>query len=72
MALHAGLYEELLNERLQRALKAHPELRTIFGRLDPEEEPSRYAAFIARVLEQALSQTSDGAARLKACNEIIA
>jgi uncharacterized protein YdeI (YjbR/CyaY-like superfamily) len=53
-ALHYGIYEALLDRELQEALERHPELKSVFGKLDPEEQPARYASFLANVIEQAL------------------
>ena len=66
-----GIYDALLDELLQESLHRHPELRTIFGKIDQEEQPSRYATFVARVLEQALREESDPQRRLTLCNEIL-
>ena len=44
MSLSPGIYEALLDEGLKGVLARHPELRSIFGKLDPEEEPARLAA----------------------------
>ena len=66
-----GIYETLLDEGLRAALKKHPELRSLFGKLDPEEEPARYATFVAKVIEQALRLEMDSAARLALCNRLI-
>ncbi len=70
--LTEGLYDALLDEDLQAILARHPELRSVFGKVDPEEEPARYAAFVADVLERALKYEDDSAARLQLCNEVIA
>ncbi len=67
-----GLYEVLLNEEIQDVFEQHPELRSVFGKLDPEEEPSRYAAFISKVIEQALRQETESTRRLELCNRLIA
>ncbi|MCB2216992.1 MAG: DEAD/DEAH box helicase family protein [Desulfobulbaceae bacterium] len=69
--LAPGIYEALLSQDLSAALKRHPELRSVFGKVDPEEEPSRYAAFLAGVIEQALRQEHDHDARFAMCNRII-
>ena len=37
-ALPPGIYEALLNDELSSVLKSHPELRSVFGKVDPEEE----------------------------------
>lgn len=66
-----GIYDALLDEVLRESLDRHPELRTIFGKIDQEELPSRYAAFVAKVLEQALREESDPQRRMALCNEIL-
>ena len=43
-----GIYESLIDEYLRDALSRHPELRTVFGKLDPEEQPARYASFVSK------------------------
>ena len=70
-SLPQGIYEALLDEELNSILQRHPELRSVFGKLDPEEEPARYAAFLARVLEKALRLEDDPETRLRLCNEIV-
>ena len=69
--LPQGIYEALLDEELNSILQQHPELRSVFGKLDPEEQPARYAAFLARLLEKALRLEDDPATRLRLCNEIV-
>lgn len=69
--LAPGIYELLTDEFLRETLARHPELRTVFGKLDLEEQPTRYAAFVARVLEQALREESDPEKRLALCNHIL-
>ena len=66
-----GIYEALLDEDLSALLAEHPELRSVFAKVDPEEEPARYAAFLSRVIEKALSFENDPLARLRLCNEIV-
>jgi HKD family nuclease len=66
-----GIYEALLDEYLRDTLARHPELRTVFGKIDPEEQPARYAAFVAKVLEQALREESDPEKRLALCNHLL-
>ncbi len=66
-----GIYEALLDEYLRDALEERPELRTVFGKIDPEEQPTKYAAFVAKVLEQALREESDSEKRLALCNQIL-
>jgi hypothetical protein len=66
-----GIYEALLDEDLNSVLQQHPELRSVFGKLDPEEEPTRYAAFVARVVEKALRLEGDSLTRLRICNDLV-
>jgi len=67
----SGIYEALLSEDLQDVLFKHPELRTVFGKVDTEEQPARYAAFVAKVLEQALLEESDPERRRALCNRLL-
>ena len=71
MSLPLGIYETLLDEELNSILQHHPELRSVFGKLDAEEEPARYAAFVARLVEKALRLEDDPETRLRLCNEIV-
>ncbi|MBD1401884.1 DUF3427 domain-containing protein [Pelovirga terrestris] len=66
-----GIYEALIDECLRDTLARHPELRTVFGKIDPEEQPARYAGFVANVLEQALREESDPEKRLALCNRLL-
>ena len=66
-----GLYESILDEDLRDLLKDRPELRSVFGKIEADEEPARYAAFLARVLEKALHLEANSAARLSLCNAIV-
>ena len=70
-SLPHGIYEALLDEYLRDALARRPELRTVFGKIDPEEQPGLYASFVAKVLEQALREESDPEKRLALCNRIL-
>jgi HKD family nuclease len=69
--LAPGIYEALLDEYLRDTLSKHPELRTVFGKIDPEEQPARYASFLAKVLEQSLREEPDPERRLALCNQIL-
>ena len=71
MSLPHGIYEALLDERLEVLLAANPELRSVFAKLDPEEEPSRYTAFVAAVLAKALHGESNSDVRRDLCNQLI-
>jgi superfamily II DNA or RNA helicase len=69
--LHYGIYEALLDRDLKEALERHSELRSVLGKIDFEEQPARYAAFLAAVIEQALRHETDSASRLAFCNRLI-
>lgn len=66
-----GIYDALLDEELRDVLSRHPELRPVLGKIDVEEQPARYAAFLARIVEQALREHSDPVGRLGLCNRVI-
>lgn len=66
-----GIYERLLDEALQEVLALRPELRRVFSKIDPEEQPALYARFVAKVLEQALREESDPEQRLALCNRLL-
>jgi len=69
--LAPGIYDAIIDECLRETLDQHPELRSILGKIDPEEQPARYSAFVARVLEKALREESDPMRRLALCNRIL-
>lgn len=71
-ALPSGLYDALIDERLQNALKTNPELRAVLSKVDPEEQPARYAAFVGKVVENALRHETKPSERLDLCNRLIA
>src|SRR4051812_29746331 len=71
MNLSPGIYEALFDRSLKATLERHPELRSIFGKLEADEEPARLAAFVSKVLEQALRLEVDSTARFQLCNELI-
>jgi len=66
-----GIYDRLIDEYLRDALSQHPELRSVFGKIDPEEQPARYASFVVKILEQALREETDHEKRLLLCNRIL-
>ena len=66
-----GLYDTLLHQDLAEVLKSQPELRAVLGKLEPEEQPARYAGFLSQVLEKALRLEDDPEVRLRLCNELI-
>lgn len=70
-ALPHGLYEALLDEKLRNILASRPELRSVFGKIEADEEPARYAAFVASVVEKVLRNESDSNTRLLICNQIV-
>ena len=66
--LQCGIYEALLDQELKDAIERHPELRSVLGKIDDEEQPTRYAAFVSKVLEQALREEVDPSLRFALCN----
>lgn len=66
-----GLYDALLDRSLQEILAENPELRAVLAKIDSEEQPARYAAFVAKLVEQALRCEVDSGKRLALCNSII-
>jgi superfamily II DNA or RNA helicase/HKD family nuclease len=66
-----GLYDALLDEELHEELSRHPELRSVLGKIDAEEQPARYAAFLAKVVEQALREQPDPHVRFAIYNRLI-
>ncbi len=66
-----GIYDALFDRSLRDLLAGYPELRVVLGKLDAAEQPTRYAAFVARLVEQALRWEIDPANRLDLCNRII-
>jgi superfamily II DNA or RNA helicase/HKD family nuclease len=69
--IQPGIYDALLDYSLQDILARHPELRAVLGKIDVEEQPARYAVFVARILKQALRGEVDPGKRLSICNRII-
>lgn len=66
-----GIYACLIDEGIREVLVNHPELRSVLGKLDPEEQPARYAAFLGKVVEQALREEKDADTRLAIYNRLI-
>lgn len=69
--LYPGLYDSLIDCSLEKLLASRPELRTVLDKIDPEEQPARYADFVSKFLEQALRTTEDPRERLALCNRIM-
>lgn len=66
-----GIYDALLDQSLLDILSQNPELRTVLAKIDTEEQPVRYAAFVAKIVEQTLRGETDPEKRLVLCNHII-
>ncbi len=66
-----GIYDALLDKSWQDILGQIPELRTIFGKVDEEEQPARYTAFVAKIIEQTLREVDKPEKRLSLANRII-
>ncbi len=68
---HPGIYERLTTRRLKDFLDCHPEVRALTAKIDPEEEPSKYSAFISQFVEAALLRKSTSAERIALCNSLL-
>jgi hypothetical protein len=66
-----GIYDRLLDQDLTDLLAQYQKLRALFGKLEVEEQPSRYAEFVSQVLRQALLEEPDPECRRVLCNRII-
>jgi superfamily II DNA or RNA helicase/HKD family nuclease len=66
-----GIYERVQSGLLQRFLHENTELRAVFQKIDREEEPAKYSAFVARFIESALKQITTTEERLTLCNELL-
>jgi len=71
LKINYGIYDALLDTSLQDLLIKNPEIRAVLGKIDIEEQPSRYAAFVAKLLEQTLRGEAVPEKRLALCNRII-
>ena len=70
--LDPGIYDALVDSRLRALLDSKPELRAVLGKLDPEEQPARYADFLAKVIRQVLRKEADPGRQREICNRILA
>lgn len=66
-----GIYDALLDQSWCDILTQVPELRTVLSKIDTEEQPARYAAFVAKVIEQTLRVVDNPEGRLALTNRII-
>jgi superfamily II DNA or RNA helicase/HKD family nuclease len=66
-----GIYDALLDQSWRDILDQFPELRAVLGKIDTEEQPSRYAAFVAKIIEQTLRVLDKPEDRLALANRII-
>jgi superfamily II DNA or RNA helicase/HKD family nuclease len=66
-----GIYERVQSGLLEKYLLENPELRAVFEKIDREEEPAKYSAFVARFVEAALRQKTTTEERLAFCNDIL-
>jgi len=70
-SLPVGIYDRLIDRDTRKLLDAYPELRSVLKKIDAEEVPARFAAFVADVVEKALQLHESTEDRLKLCNEVI-
>lgn len=66
-----GIYDALLDQSLRDILAQVPELRTVLGKIDIEEQPARYASFVAKIIERTLREVDTPEERLSLANRII-
>jgi HKD family nuclease len=69
--LAAGIYDRLIDHDTRELLESHPELRAILKKIDAEEVPARFSAFIADAVEKALKLHETAEERLALCNQLI-
>jgi superfamily II DNA or RNA helicase len=67
-----GIYEALIDTSLQDILSQYPEMRSVLGKIDPEEQPSKYADFVAKVVRQILREEPNADKRREMCNTLLA
>jgi superfamily II DNA or RNA helicase/HKD family nuclease len=66
-----GIYDALLDQSLRDILAQVPELRSVLGKIDTEEQPARYASFVGKIIEQTLRVVDNSEGRLALANRII-
>lgn len=69
--LPIGIYEALLDSKIKNLLTEHPGIRYLLGKIEPEEEPSQYARFIAKIAEQALKTQESPQERRRLVNQVL-
>lgn len=72
MGLAEGIYDRLVDRETREILDAHPELRAIVKKLDAAEAPTRFAQFLATVIEESLRSSETLETRHALCNSLIA
>lgn len=71
MGLPEGIYDRLVDRETWEILDAHPELRAIVKKLDAAESPTRFAQFLASVIEESLRSSESLETRRALCNSLI-
>lgn len=71
MGLPEGIYDRLVDRETRGILDAHPELRAIVKKLDAAESPTRFAQFLASVIEESLRSSESLETRRALCNSLI-
>ncbi len=67
-----GIYHALVDQELRDWLDQVPERRFVLEKLEAEEQPARFAAFIARWAQQALLELHKPGERLELANRLMA
>lgn len=72
MQLPVGIYEALFDSKIRDILQEHPEIKYWLGKIDPEEEPTLYARYIAKIAEYAFRTEETTHERRVLLNQILA
>ena len=57
--LHDGLYEEVINQEMSKALQCHKESSVFKEKIDPEEAPSILSEYVAKIIKQKLLEVQE-------------
>ncbi len=71
MTFPEGIYDQLIDRKTRDLLLENPELRSIVKKIDSAESPARFAAFLSRIIEEALHRQETIETRRDLCNSII-
>jgi superfamily II DNA or RNA helicase/HKD family nuclease len=69
--VHEGIYESLVTQALSRQLSTLEEIERSFRTVDEADQPQVLARHIAHVMERALADAKDTAARVRLVNDVL-